>query len=130
VKIKVSTLQKTFISSPDFQKEVKMEPKSLNITPAVFNVSMLESEGPLRGPTSNRLLLLRRTPLRVDCRSYSGLPLCCSIFDMDRFYKKKVSDLIALVHRNEWRIEELIRFFVLFQRPCVYHPSQGCRGTE
>jgi hypothetical protein len=34
-----------------------MEPKSLNITAAVFNVSMLESEGPLRGPTSNRFLL-------------------------------------------------------------------------
>lgn len=33
-----------------------MEPKSLNITLAVFNSSMLESEGPLRGPTSNRLL--------------------------------------------------------------------------
>jgi hypothetical protein len=32
-----------------------MEPKSLNITLAVFNSSMLESEGPLRGPTSNRL---------------------------------------------------------------------------
>jgi len=31
----------------------------------VFNVSMLESEGPLRGPTSNRLLSVRRTPLRV-----------------------------------------------------------------
>jgi hypothetical protein len=62
VKIKVSTLQETFISSPDFQKEVKMEPKSLNITPAVFNVSMLESEGPLRGPTSNRLLLCAADP--------------------------------------------------------------------
>ena len=42
-----------------------MEPKSLNITPVVFNVSMLESEGPLLGPTSNRLLSVRRTPLRV-----------------------------------------------------------------
>ena len=33
-----------------------MEPKSLNITLTVFNLSMLESEGPLCGPTSNRLL--------------------------------------------------------------------------
>jgi len=33
-----------------------MESKSLNITTVVFNLSMLESEGPLRGPTSNRLL--------------------------------------------------------------------------
>ena len=33
-----------------------MESKSLNITIVVFNLSMLESEGPLRGPTSNRLL--------------------------------------------------------------------------
>jgi hypothetical protein len=44
-----------------------MEPKSLNITLAVFNLSMLESEGPLLGPTSNRLFkYMRRTPLRVD----------------------------------------------------------------
>ena len=53
---------------------------------------------------------VRRTPLRVDSRSYSGLPLRCIIFDTDRFYKKTVSDLIALMHRNEPRIEELIRF--------------------
>jgi hypothetical protein len=39
-----------------------MEPKSLNITLAVFNVSMLESGGLLRGPTSNRLLLRAADP--------------------------------------------------------------------
>ena len=67
VKRKVSELQITLISSPDFQTEVKMEPKSLNITLTVFNLSMLESEGPLLGPTSNRLFkYMRRTPLRVD----------------------------------------------------------------
>jgi hypothetical protein len=42
-----------------------MEPKSLNITPVVFNLSMLESEGPLRGPTSNRLLLTCGGPRSV-----------------------------------------------------------------
>ena len=34
-----------------------MEPKSLNITLTVLIVSMLESESPLRGPTSNRFSL-------------------------------------------------------------------------
>ena len=39
-----------------------MAPKSLNITPVVFNVSMLEGEGPLCGPISNRLLLRAADP--------------------------------------------------------------------
>jgi hypothetical protein len=75
-----------------------MEPKSLNITLVVFNLSMLESEGPLLGPTSNRLFkYMRRTPLRVDLRSiYLKSLNSCVVFYIFSIYVSQLDRSIPL----------------------------------